>query len=114
MSNVYTLDSIREAAEKKYGSFDIDLGNGEIVKLLNPLRISKENRKKLNGLQDRLDEESDNQEELLAESLRLVAENRSAVDGLLAIIGDDLTILAEIFEQYTAATQTGEASASQS
>ncbi|MEU9777267.1 phage tail assembly protein [Streptomyces sp. NPDC047968] len=68
----YTLDDIRAAAEARYGSTDISLG-GHIVRLLNPLRLSKANRDKLAALQDEINTDSADQEEPLADAIRLVA-----------------------------------------
>jgi hypothetical protein len=112
----FTLDSIREAAEKKYGSTDIPFGEGKVVRLLNPLRLEKEKRKALMSIQDRLEEEGEevDQEDVLADAIRLVADDKKMADALLKEIGDDLAVLAEIFSTYTGEAQVGEASASQS
>jgi hypothetical protein len=118
----FTLDSIRDAAEKKYGSTDIDLGDDNIVRLLNPLRLPKEKRKALMSIQDRLDTEEKegeekeevDQEAVLADAIRLVAEDSKQAEKLLKVVGDDMAMLAEIFSTYTGEAQVGEASASQS
>jgi NACalpha-BTF3-like transcription factor len=117
----FTLDSIREAAEKKYGSTDIEIPEGT-VRLLNPLRLSKEKRKALMSIQDRLDTEEKegeekeevDQEEILADAIRLVAEDAKLAEKLLKAVGDDMAMLAEIFSTYTGEAQVGEASASES
>ncbi|MFJ3907466.1 phage tail assembly protein [Streptomyces vinaceus] len=107
----YSLDAIRAAAEARYGSTDIELGD-DTVRLLNPLRLRKEKRTKLTQLQDRMSGEDADQEELLSEAIRLVAEHPKAADKLLTAIGGDLAVLAEIFDAYGRGTQAGEASAS--
>ncbi|MEU0739259.1 phage tail assembly protein [Streptomyces sp. NPDC006134] len=106
----YTLDDIRKAAEARYGSTDIEVG-GTVVRLLNPLRLPKARREELTTLQDRINEGGD-QEQLFAKAIRLVAQNETAADALLAEIGEDLAVLAQVFEVYGEATQVGEASAS--
>lgn len=109
----FTLDSIREAADVKYASTDIDLGNGTVVSLLNPLRLAEENRSALMKIVDSLGEDDTNQGEVLAEAIRLVASDRSAAEELLALVGEDLAVLSELFTRYTGGVQVGEASASQ-
>ena len=114
----FTLDDIREAAEAKYGSTDIPVGD-VLVRLLNPLRLTKEKRSALMAAQKDLeanegDEEVDvDQVEVFQGILRLVAENEHQAEVLIAELGDDLAILASVFEMYSAGTQAGEASASQ-
>ncbi|WP_372407204.1 phage tail assembly protein [Streptomyces luteireticuli] len=107
----YTLDDIRAAADARYGSTDIAVGD-DVVRLLNPLRLTRAKRDALSALQDRLGADDADQEELLSEAIRLVAENSEAADQLLNAVGTDLAVLAEIFERYGAGTQVGEASAS--
>ncbi|MEV1109935.1 phage tail assembly protein [Micromonospora sp. NPDC049751] len=108
-----TLDSIRAAAEAKYGSLDIELGD-ETVRLLNPLRLSKANRDALLAVQSRLNAEDDDadQGELLTEALRLVVDGKTKADKLIKALGGDLALLAEVFESYVKGTQAGEASGS--
>ncbi|GGU77197.1 hypothetical protein GCM10010211_48890 [Streptomyces albospinus] len=107
----FSLDNIRTAAEAKYGSTDIELGD-DTVRLLNPLRLPKAKRTALSQLQDRMGGEDADQEELLSEAIRLVAEHPKAADKLLKEVGGDLAVLAEIFDRYGKGAQVGEASAS--
>lgn len=107
----FTLDAIRTAAEAKYGSTDIELGD-ETIRLLNPLRLPKATRAELSQLQDRMGGDDADQEDLLSEAIRLVAEHPKAADKLLQAVNGDLALLAEIFDAYGRGTQAGEASAS--
>lgn len=107
----YTLDDIRAAAEARYGSTDITLGE-HVVRLLNPLRLSKARREELAALQDEINADGADQEELLAHAIRLVAESEAAANALLEEVGEDLAVLAQVFELYGRGTQAGEASAS--
>lgn len=109
----FSLDDIRTAAEAKYGSTDIDLGDGRVVVLQNPLRLGKKDRDALTGLQDKLEAPDADQVDVLGDAILLVAKDKAVAKDLLAAIGDDLAVLAEIFEQYTKGSQVGEASASQ-
>ncbi|MCY0921663.1 MULTISPECIES: phage tail assembly protein [Streptomyces] len=104
----YSLDAIRDAAEARYGSTDIEL-NDDTIRLLNPLRLSKAARSELTQLQDRMGGEDADQEELLSEAIRLVAEHPKAATKLLTAINGDLAVLAEIFDAYGRGTQAGEA-----
>ncbi|MET8111180.1 phage tail assembly protein [Streptomyces prasinus] len=107
----YTLDDIRTAADAKYSSTDITVDEKTTVHLLNPLRLSKEKRAELVALQDRLDSDDKgvDQQEVLAEAIRLVADHPKKADVLLSAVGDDLALLAQIFETYGKGAQVGEA-----
>lgn len=110
----FTTDQIREAADREYGSTDIDLKSGDTVSLLNPLRLPKEKRKKLMSIQDELSDEEDvDQEEFLIDAIRLVADSRRKADALIEEADGDLAFLAQVFKFYTEGAQVGEASASQ-
>ncbi|MEU6572289.1 phage tail assembly protein [Streptomyces sp. NPDC046805] len=111
---VFSLDNIRAAAEAKYGSTDIELGDGFVARLLNPLRLPKEKRAELLKIQEKLDGDDADQEQVLADAIRLVAENDTAGEKLLDAVGSDLAVLAQIFASYSEGTQVGEASASES
>lgn len=113
-----TLDSIRAAADAKYGSFDIELADGTIARLLNPLRLTAEARAELKAVQGALgssdedDAEDVDQAEVFERAIRCVAQTPAQADALLNAVGRDLAILAEIFAGYGEGTQAGEASAS--
>ncbi|MEV4642773.1 phage tail assembly protein [Actinoplanes sp. NPDC049548] len=111
MSN-FTLDDIRAAAEAKYGSTDIALDETTTVRLLNPLRLSKENRTALIAVQEKMRDDDADQETLLSEAIGLIAESPAKAKKLLSAVGGDLAVLAEIFTAYSEGTQAGEASAS--
>jgi hypothetical protein len=108
----FSLDDIRAAAERKYGSTDITFGE-DVVRLLNPLRLPKVRRDALLSLQEEMGKEDTDQAELLAQAIRTIAESEKAADKLLEAVDGDLAILAEIFGHYGESTQVGEASASQ-
>ncbi|MGW8743553.1 phage tail assembly protein [Streptomyces sp. NPDC055794] len=108
----FSLDDIRAAAERKYGSTDITFGD-EKVRLLNPLRLSKTRREALAKLQDQMGKDDVDQADALADAIRTIAESDQAAEKLLTAVDMDLAILAEIFGHYGESTQAGEASASQ-
>ncbi|MFC0622815.1 phage tail assembly protein [Kribbella deserti] len=111
--STFTLDDIRTAAERKYGSTDIALTETETLRLLNPLRLSKQNRTALIATQEKLSDEDADQETILADCIRLIADSDAKATKLLDAIDGDLAMLMEVFERYSAGVQVGEASASQ-
>ncbi|TCC19962.1 phage tail assembly protein [Kribbella sindirgiensis] len=115
MSNSFTLDDIRAAAEAKYGAVPITLSDGSVCKLLNPLRLSKEKRAKLTELsKENKDAESvDDSQEQLEGTIRIVAERAVLAEQLIEEVGGDLAVLATILEKYNEGAQVGEASPSQ-
>lgn len=104
------LDDIREAAEAKYGSLDIEVGE-KTVRLLNALRLSKKTRDQIAKVQEDLKADGADQEALMRELIRLMADTKANGDLLLKAVGDDLTLLAEIMAEYGKKTRVGEASA---
>lgn len=110
----FTLDAIREAADAKFGNLEVELGDGTVVNLLNPLRLSKTKRDEFSAITEDFDEDDADQAEVFAKALKIAATDEAAVDKLVEAVAGDLTVLSEIFSQYVTATQAGEASASQS
>lgn len=111
-----TLDSIRQAADAKYGSYDIELTDGTVVRLLNPLRLSDEKRAELKAAQKALSASTDDDEAEDVDQvtgfenvLRVVAQTPEQGDALCAAVNRDLAVLAEIFRAYGKNTQVGEA-----
>lgn len=109
----FSLDDIRAAAEAKYGSTDIDLGGGDVLSLVNPLRLPKEKRERLSAIQKDANEDGADQGDVMREAIRIVASRPDMAERFIAIVGDDLGMLATVFTTYTEGAQVGEASASQ-
>lgn len=105
-----SLDSIREAADKKYGSTIVDLGS-ETVELKNPLRLSKEQRERLSGLEKASDGDSDPLE-YFAELYEVLA-GKAGAEALLKALGDDIPLHMTLLSSVTEETELGEASPSQ-
>jgi hypothetical protein len=113
--SVYSLDSIREAADKKYGATEIVVDEKTTVRMLNPLRLPKADRDALLATQQKLTgEENIDQLAVFADAIRCVAENKGDAEKLIDAVGDDLAVMAQIFQSYTQGTSAGEASASAS
>jgi hypothetical protein len=113
MSTSFSLDDIRAAAEAKYGSTEIDLPDGTVVSLVNPLRLPKLKRDALSAIGERLEGEDVDQAEVFADAIRIAASNAVAAEKLIELCSGDLAILSEVFAAYTSGVQVGEASASQ-
>lgn len=114
MSKTFTLDDIRTAAEKNYGSLIIELGDGHKVELRNVMRLSDAERDEFMALSDREDDDDVNVREALASMLRIVAATEGQANKLEEAFGEDLTLYAQTVELYKDATQAGEASPSES
>ena len=110
----YTLDDIRAAADKKYGSLEINMPDGTTVELVNALRLPKEKRAELKRIQDLDTEDESAAEEGLKAAIRAIARTSTQAENLLAAVNGDLAVLAIIFDKYNDQTELGEASASQS
>lgn len=102
-----TLDDIRAGADAKYAAFDIELPD-RTVTLLNPLRMSKAERKHLTELLNGLSE-SEDQEGAIDEVILAVADSKENGDALLAALGDDLAKKMWVIEEYSKGAQVGEA-----
>lgn len=129
MSNVFTLDSMREEVEREFAPVTIDLGKGSVV-LRHVLRIPKLRRDEVFGLITELetignsvDEESDEpQQESFEDTdkmgdialrlIGLVADDDKLGEVLVSQLEDDLALTLKVFEAWMSATQPGEADSS--
>lgn len=109
MSKNFTLDDIRTAAEKKFGSTVIEIDSERSVELLNVLRLPKSKRDELQSLSK--DDETKGEEQV-TKILYLVAKTKGAADLLLKELDGDLAALVTIVEKHMEDTQAGEASPS--
>lgn len=103
----FTLDDIRKGAEDKYASFDIELED-RTVRLVNPLRMTKAERKKLSELMESI-QESEDQEAAIDDLIVQVADTKENGKALLKALGDDLAQKMYVIESYSKDTQAGEA-----
>lgn len=106
-----SLQDIRDAADKKFGPLVIEGVKGGDVELLNPARLSKENRAELKRVvgDDDLDEE-----DRLTAIVRLTAKSAGHAKRLLDEFKGDIGGLAVVLENYNQGSQMGEASPSAS
>lgn len=107
MANI-RLDDIREAAEKKYGPYVIEGVPGGDVTLLNPIRLPKAKRVKLNKLQSMQESEMvKEQDQLLRDMIILIAATPEDAKRLLDVLGDDSALMAEVLNDYGLKSQAG-------
>ncbi|SUE29608.1 Uncharacterised protein [Nocardia farcinica] len=126
MTNVYSLDQLREDVERKFAPITIELGEGERVVLRNLLRVPKREREQVFALMDSMDELEDAERasagagmdflsksaDLAKDIIVLVADSRYLGQKLVDNLGDDLALTLQIFEMWMKATQPGEAESS--
>lgn len=105
-----SLKSIRESVEKKYVAYEIELDNGEVVKLLNPLRLADDKLTKLSQFADEAgDLDLSSIAEKIEEVISTVAETPGGAKKLIAAAGRDRAVLVSILESYFEAQEAGEA-----
>ena len=105
----FSLDDIRAAADRKYGSTDIAVGD-ETVRLLNPLRMKKSQRDKLIGVQKEMEAGTDEAEDVdqvavFQQALRIVAQTPAQAKLLIDAIGD--WVIEELARQTRQWTDAG-------
>lgn len=120
MSDVFTLDTLREQLEEKYGSFKVGLSDGDVAEFQNAMRLPKAKRvglmKAMKDLEVAEDgEELDEEAQLEAQEAAVKKVIELAVkDGkgkkVIKEVGDDLVFLIELINQWQEQTQLGEAS----
>lgn len=126
MATTVTLDDIFQAAEAKYGSYDITLPDGREIVLEPFLRLGRKRRDALVELYEptaKVDDEGnkvvdddgkpvEDQKDLLEglqNFIRIVAREGSPVEEFLELVGDRLDALVTIRDQYNEKSQVGEA-----
>lgn len=122
MSNVFTLDSLREEIEKEFAPVKLALADGSEVVLRNLLRLKGSERDKvvelLKGVKGVSEEEledasSDRINDMLGvvhEILKTVAQSKGTQ--LVKELGDDLILTMKVLERWMESTQPGEAESS--
>lgn len=115
----FKLSDLRDALEKKYGTFRFWLDDDTCVEMQNILRISDENRERLVELQKAQgDEDGDSTNvakarAVIEEMFSLVIKDPKQYKALIKEADGDLAFLVELFKEYTGETQAGEADGSQ-
>lgn len=114
------LSDIKADIEARFGAHKIELSDTVSVELLNPIRLSDENRAALAGLYEEKEGEEVDENDVtrrLVRTLELAATHPEAAKKLVDACSPngypDLAILSEIVKGYLEGQKTGEASASQ-
>jgi hypothetical protein len=125
MSNVFTLDAMREEISREFAPCKVDLGGGQTVTLRNLLRLPKKARDKVYELLDELSEiqkaggdgglaATEKSAQIALKILPLVADNDQLGQLLAESIEEDLALTLRVFSTWMDGTQVGEAEGSPS
>ncbi|MBM4592055.1 hypothetical protein GS454_01345 [Rhodococcus hoagii] len=121
MSNVFTLDSMREEIEREFAPLKINLADGSEVDLRNILRLPKTERTKaaaqLKVVQEvqKEDTEELTRVDALAEAMLPLLEILAGSKGkkLVEELSDDTMLTLKVFTAWMSRSQPGEAKPSQ-
>ncbi len=123
MSNMFTLESIREEADRSFRPVVITLSDGSECTLSNLLRLPKKDRIEVTRLLKKLEHlEGSEEADLDEDEVDVFLDTATQV---LTIVGDrgkklvseidgDLTVTMKVMEKWMESTQSGEASGSES
>ena len=116
MSNIFTLDSMREEIEREFAPFQIEV-DGKKLTLRNLLRVPKKNRDEVYGLLDELSDVQKKAEEdgtltvteksaqIALRIIPLVSDDPELARLLVDRIEDDLALTLRLFNVWMEATQ---------
>lgn len=122
MSNVFTLDSMREEIEREFAPFQISV-DGQVLTLRNVLRLPKKEREVVYGLLDELGKKDEDVSGLTSTEksagialkiIPVVADSKPLANSLVKQIEDDLALTLKVFSAWMEGTQAGEADGSES
>lgn len=123
MSKMFTLESIREEADRSFRPVVIELSDGTECTLANLLRLPRKDRLEVTRLLKKLEniegEDADNLEDDDVDVFLDTATQVLTIVGdrgkkLVAEIDGDLTVTMKVMEKWMESTQSGEASGSES
>jgi hypothetical protein len=123
MSNLFTLQSIREEADRSFRPVVITLADGSECTLSNLLRLPKKQRLEVTRLLKKLEHlEGNDPDDLESDDVDVFLETASQIlcvvgdkgKKLVAEIDSDLTVTMKVMEKWMDSTQSGEASGSES
>ena len=107
------LSDIQQAADKKFGDFEVHLPSGEIISFVPALRLPKEARRKLGKAFDveaRVKEENNDDDlyDIYKDIFRVSGRQADAFTKLETAVGDDPAIWEELVREFMQDTQAGE------
>lgn len=115
MSNTLSFDDARSKARQQFGDFVVSTADGTDVSLRSPVRMPKEERRKLQELQNELPNlneagQIDEAVSRIYDMFRVAAEDSAAVEKMIADLeNEDLATTMVILEEYGKVSQAGEA-----
>lgn len=120
MSNLFTLDSIREEADKQFAPVKIGLSDGTEVTLRNLLRLKSDDRAVVREQIKVFTEQSDDDNEDDRDALSAVDATAAAATEILSRVADkprelleeldgDVGMLVQVVQTWMSGTQSGEA-----
>lgn len=107
------LSDIQQAADKKYGDFEVHLPDTTIISFVPAIRLPKESRRKLAAAFDvekrvKGDEPELDLYDIYRDVFRVSAKQADAFDRLDAVVGDDPAVWEELAREFLQDTQAGE------
>jgi hypothetical protein len=112
MSNVFSLDSLREEADKQFKPLSFPLSDGTEVTLKNVLRLTGKARETVLGAIDALNADDTGVSELAKQVETIIKGVASQPAKLLKELDGDLAVSIKLIEKWTAGTQLPEADSS--
>lgn len=108
------LQDIQQAADKKFGDFEVHLPGGEIISFIPALRLPKEARRKLGkafDIEARVEAGGgdDDLYDIYKDIFRVSGRQADAFTKLENAIGDDPAVWEELTREFMQDTQAGEA-----
>ncbi|MBU18217.1 MAG: hypothetical protein CL725_11025 [Chloroflexi bacterium] len=111
MSNVFSLDSLREEVEKQFAPLQLEIGS-KTVTLSNLMRLPKLRRDKVLALLKELENEEKADIDMEALSVDVLAEVSDNPTLLRRGLKDELALAMKILNLWMLSTQSGEAESS--
>lgn len=111
MSNVFSLDSLREEVEKEFKPLQLEIGT-KTVTLSNLMRLPKLKREKVLALMKELENEEKLKIDLESISVNILVEVSDNPTVLRKALADQLALAMKVLNLWMESTQTGEAESS--
>lgn len=112
MSNLFTLDSLREEADKDFRPFVVTLSDGTEAVLKNILRLNKKAREAILEAINGLSSDDTTVEELAGHVTSIISGVSTNTSKLLKDLDGDLAVSMKLIEKWMAGTQLPEAESS--
>jgi hypothetical protein len=107
------LSDIQNAANQKYGDFEIHLPSGEVILFVPAIRLVKEKRQELAAALDiQTRAQADNADDLYdvyRDAFRISEKVKGNYDKLAEVVGDDPAVWQDLFISFNEETAPGEA-----